>query len=164
MEGVAANKDHNLTIISADIDKKTLPNMHYIHLEKMYDVIYDPNDNFDIIEYANAGPIKSVTGYGTWIVASCKGGSFWLVLHKNFSTVKILGLLASKGLKTILDYPDDFKFDVVVFDYTAGSCILPLIHKFKYPPLISVTPFSSPNFKTEYVGGHQYPAYSKWHF
>lgn len=142
MEGVAANKDHNLTIISADIDKRALPNMHYIHLEKIYDVVYGPGAT-SVLDFANHGPIGSIMGYDAWITAHCKG------------------IFASKGLKTILEYPDDFKFDVVVFDFTASPCLLPLLHKFKYPPLIAATPFSSPNYKSELVGGHQYPAYSK---
>lgn len=75
MEGVAASKNHNLTIVSADIDGKTLPNMHYIHLENIYDIVYDPNENFDMLEYAHAGAIEVITGYGDIMVGACKGGS-----------------------------------------------------------------------------------------
>jgi hypothetical protein len=41
MHRLAANKDNNITIVSPDIDKKTLPNMHYIHLEKTYSHIVE---------------------------------------------------------------------------------------------------------------------------
>lgn len=73
MEGIAANKEHNLTIVGADVDKKTLPNMHYIHLEKIYDAVYDPEESFDIMHYTEVGPIQTVTGYGVWIIGTCRG-------------------------------------------------------------------------------------------
>lgn len=45
-------------------------------------------------------------------------------------------------------------------DFTAGPCELALIHKFNYPPLISVTAFDNPPYRLNVVGGHKYPAYS----
>lgn len=84
-------------------------------------------------------------------------------LEKIFGTwniQSISGMLESNGLQTILDYPDDFKFDLVLHDYTIGPCVLPLIHKFKYPPLIATTAFDNPPYRIHWIGGHNYPAYS----
>ena len=39
MEGLAA-RGHNITCLSADIETKQIPNLHYIHLEKLYSSIY----------------------------------------------------------------------------------------------------------------------------
>ena len=39
MEGLAA-RGHNITCISPDIETKQIPNMHYIHLENVYDYLY----------------------------------------------------------------------------------------------------------------------------
>jgi glucuronosyltransferase len=68
-------------------------------------------------------------------------------------------MLKSEGLNEILNYPDDFKFEAVIYDFLCGPCILPLLHKFKYPPLIGATAFHNPSFKIELIGGHTYPAY-----
>ncbi len=54
MEGLAAsNKDYNLTILSPDIENVTLPNMHYIHLEKTYEVMYNGEDGLNLIKTRN---------------------------------------------------------------------------------------------------------------
>lgn len=59
----------------------------------------------------------------------------------------------------MLNYPDNFKFDLVIYDYTMGPCILGFLHRFNYPPLVSVTAFNNPTYTTEIVGGHNYYAY-----
>lgn len=71
----------------------------------------------------------------------------------------IAEILKTNGFQTLLNYPDDFRFDLVVNDFTAGACLLGFLHKFKYPPLLSVSAFSNPPFSNALVGGHHYVAY-----
>jgi hypothetical protein len=52
------------------------------------------------------------------------------------------------GLNTLLNYPDDFKFDLVLYDYTVGPCLLGLIKKFNYPTVVGVSAFNK--FKKTY--------------
>ncbi|CAH1728197.1 unnamed protein product [Chironomus riparius] len=59
----------------------------------------------------------------------------------------------------ILSYSNDFKFDLVINDFTCGPCLLPIVHKFNYPPIIGVTPFLNPPYTHFTIGGHKYPAY-----
>lgn len=68
-------------------------------------------------------------------------------------------LAETKGFAELLDYPDDFKFDLVVYDFTMNGCLLPFLHKFSYPPLIAVSAWSIPTYTSETVGGHQQYAY-----
>lgn len=68
-------------------------------------------------------------------------------------------MVNTKGFQTLLDYPDDFKFDIVLYDYTCGPCLLPFLDKFGYPPLIGVSAFSNPPQTLDLVGGHLYLAY-----
>lgn len=65
----------------------------------------------------------------------------------------------SNGLQQLMNYPNDFKFDAVLYDYTCGPCLLPFLEKFNNPPLISVTAFNNPPFTTALAGGHHYYAY-----
>lgn len=65
----------------------------------------------------------------------------------------------SNGMKTILNYPDNFKFDVVIHDYTIGPCLLFLLTKFNYPPLVGATAFLDPPYTLDLVGGHKHYAY-----
>lgn len=65
----------------------------------------------------------------------------------------------SKGFQTLINYPDNFKFDLIVNDLTVGSCFLPFVHKFNYPPLIAVTAYGHPSYLNDLTGGHHYYAY-----
>lgn len=58
-----------------------------------------------------------------------------------------------------MEYPDDFRFDLVIYDFTCGPCVLGFLHKFNYPPLVSLTGFSIPQFSHHLVGGHKPSSY-----
>lgn len=62
-------------------------------------------------------------------------------------------------MNTILNYPNNFKFDVVIHDFTSGPCLLFLLQKFNNPPLVSATAFLNPPYTTDVVGGHKHVAY-----
>lgn len=68
-------------------------------------------------------------------------------------------ILETKGFQTLLDYPDDFRFDLIVYDFTPGACLLGFMHKFKSPPLVSITAYGNPSLSNSLVGGHQYYSY-----
>lgn len=142
IKGLAA-KGYNITMASVDIDKNPLPNIHYIFMEETYPTIYGNGDGekgFDMLELADTPPVRGVMEVNDWCDLACDG------------------ILKSKGLEQILNYPDDFKFDLVLYDVTCGPCMLPLMHKFKYPPLITVTAFNNPPYAVQIVGGQKYPA------
>lgn len=67
--------------------------------------------------------------------------------------------MKTKGFDTLMQYPDNFHFDVVLYDFTAGGCLLPFLHKFNNPPLISMTAYGNPSLSTSIIGGHQYYSY-----
>lgn len=63
------------------------------------------------------------------------------------------GVGLSKGLDVIQKYPSDFKFDLVIHDYTCGPCLLGLLPKFMFPPMIGISAFNNPPYTTDIVGG-----------
>lgn len=138
---VGLARSHNVTFVSADISKTPIPNLHYIHLEKIYAELYEGDDSLDLMEMSKVGLLTMLWEFDRYIVKSCDGA------HN------------SEGLETILNYPKDFKFDVVVHDNTCGYCLLPMIERFNSPPLVAVSPFSNPPYSIFTVGGHKYPAY-----
>lgn len=141
LAGALGAKGHNVTFVSADVSPKALPNVHYIHLERTYEVFYVGEDAQDVLMMAEQTPAASVRELPQFFKASCHGN------------------LASEGLDVIVNYPNDFKFDVVINDFTFGPCLLPLIAKFNFPPLVSISAFANPPYTTDYVGGQKYPAY-----
>lgn len=126
-------------MVSVDDDESPGPNIHYIFMEETYKTLY--SGDVDLLEMSEQPPVSAIFGVVDWCVANCDG------------------ILASKGLDVILNYPNDFKFDAVIYDFSPGPCMLPLIHKFKYPPLISVSAFSNPVFSNHVTGGQKYPAF-----
>lgn len=137
-----AKDGFNITMVSSDEDKSPpQPNIHYIFLEATYETIYSEDSGVSILEMAEQSSVQALLGVYDWCEKCCDG------------------VIASEGLDVILNYPNDFKFDAVIHDFTCGPCLLPLMHKFNYPPLISVTAFSNPPFTHHLIGGHKYPAY-----
>lgn len=138
IKGLAGN-GHNITMVSVDDDENPPSNVHYIYLEAAYDTLHADEDDF-LLDLAELGYVQSIIGLNEWCQLSCEGA------------------VKSKGLKNILNYPDDFKFDLVIQDFGCGPCLLPLMHKFKNPPLVSVTAFSNPPFSNHLTGGQKFPA------
>lgn len=138
-----ADKGHNVTFVSVDISTKQVPNIHYIHLEKTYEVIYgtEGQDGLDLMTFTEETPFGALLSFN------------------EFSKLNCDGVLASNGLEVILSYPNNFKFDVVIYDFSCGPCLLPLIHKFNYPPLIAISAFGNPPYSPGLIGGQKYPAY-----
>uniref|UniRef100_A0A182FZT7 UDP-glycosyltransferases domain-containing protein n=1 Tax=Anopheles albimanus TaxID=7167 RepID=A0A182FZT7_ANOAL len=136
-----AAKGHNLTIVSPDVEKKVKPNITYIHLEKTYDTIHEGSTAIDFYEMAQSGVLESMVIFYDYAISMCTG------------------ILSSEGYRTIANYPDDYKFDLVVYDYTCGPCLMALYVKFGQPPLVGVTAFNIPPYTTDLIGGHKYYAY-----
>ena len=136
-----ARKGFNMTMVSVDDDKNPEPNIHYIFMEATYDTIYGGDNSIDLMEMSDESSLHSVFDiYG-------------------FAEINCDGILNSNGLNIILNYPNDFKFDAVIYDFTCGPCLLPLLHKFNYPPLISVSAFGNPPFTHHLTGGQKHPAF-----
>lgn len=136
-----ANKGHNVTILSVDLPKYTQdipPNVTYIHLEKAYDVLIQSSTKKDILRTMGLAAISPIY---KWSVDSTQG------------------ILESRGWNTLMDYPDNFKFDLIIFDYTIGNCLLGFVHKFNNPPLIGISPFLNNPAVIDLIGNPLFPAY-----
>lgn len=68
-------------------------------------------------------------------------------------------IIETNGFRMLLQYPDDFRFDLIVYDFTPGACLLGFMYKFKNPPLVSITAYGNPTLLNSIVGGHQYYSY-----
>lgn len=137
-------RGHNVTVLSVDVPKpgeKVPANVHYIHLENAYKNMY-PNE-----------PTRGVNDLiGKQGLSGVK--IFYEFLHRIGPEI-----YTSKGFHTLLSYPDDFKFDVVLYDYSKGPFLLGFLEKFNHPPLIGVTPFNNPPITSDLVGNHMFPGY-----
>lgn len=71
---------------------------------------------------------------------------------------------ASEGFQQIKNYPDDFKFDLIIHDYTFAPCLLGLLAKFNYPPIIGISAFNNPSYTADIVGGDKLGLTVKPHY
>lgn len=99
------------------------------------------DEEFDLNTLINLNTWEILFSYSDWAIHAC--------------TL----CLKSQGLQTVLNYPEDFKFDLILLDVTAGPCLYQLISRFKYPPAIVVTAFLLPSYVSEAFGNHLLPAY-----
>lgn len=65
--------------------------------------------------------------------------------------------MRSDAFNILNQYPDDFQFELIIYDFTGGPCLLAFMHKFKYPPLIAVTALAFPAIS--FMCGDQYFSY-----
>ncbi|KAH8369563.1 hypothetical protein KR093_000152, partial [Drosophila rubida] len=138
-----AERGHNLTILSVNLPRasdKVPANVTYIYLERAYDFYTDDKDKIDINSFIGIGSYETIP-----------------ILYKfGIKTAEFITL--SKGLQQLLDYPDDFKFDVIINDYTMGPYLLGFVHKFNYPPVIGITAFHNKPLVLDFMSNSYFPA------
>lgn len=142
-----AKVGHNITFLTFEPNKgPKVENFHPILIENVQNLMLEEFEHSD--SDANYLDVPSLSNREK------------LLEVIQFCTFSCRAILKSpKGLDTILNYPDDFKFDLIIHDTTCGPCMLPIVKKFKYPPMVGVTPFINPPSTINVVGGHKYPAY-----
>lgn len=139
MNALAA-RGHNVTVLSTDRDERAPTNVTYVHMEGVYDLFYKEH-HLNLVDSHNESSIDAVDTLWSYGLMSCEGA------------------LRSQGIRQLLAYPDAFRFDLILYDYTLGPCLLGFLPKFGYPPLVAVTAFNNPTYTAEFVGGHNYYAY-----
>uniref|UniRef100_A0A182II97 UDP-glycosyltransferases domain-containing protein n=1 Tax=Anopheles arabiensis TaxID=7173 RepID=A0A182II97_ANOAR len=136
-----AARGHNLIVVSPDVERKPPPNVTYIHLEKTYDTIHEGATAIDFYEMGQSSILESMRIFYDYAISMC------------------IGILGSEGYQTIMNYPRDTKFDLVLYDFTCGPCLLAVYDRFGQPPMVGVTGFNTPPYTTDLIGGHKYYAY-----
>lgn len=140
-----ASIGYNVTFLTLEKPKVEMENLHYLVIEGAFQAFYEV-ENFNLLAEAKINTENKIKSASSMMV--------------DFVTKGCRAVMKGKhGIEKILSYPDNFKFDIVVNDFSAGPCLLPLIHKFKYPPVVGVSPFLIPSYTTYSIGGHKYPAY-----
>lgn len=137
-------RGHNITALSGDVEESKA-NLTYIHLEQLYPTLYDGTNDPDYFEYGNYSPLETFK------------------LYAQFSEQSCVGAIKSRGYKKLLDYPDKFKFDLVIVDFTMGPCLLGFVEKFGNPPIVGVSPFNELDRLARISGAITYPSFIPGH-
>jgi len=114
-----------LTVLSPDVEDSK-PNLTFLHLDKVYSEIYNGSEEMNFLEMNQIGAIDLFTMYTDILKKSCKGS------------------IESKGFKQFMEYPNDFKFDLVMHDITMDPCLLLIFSKIGDVPMIGLSAFNAP--------------------
>ncbi|GAB0099859.1 UDP-glucuronosyltransferase [Sergentomyia squamirostris] len=146
-----AARGHNVTSVSADREVNSIPNLHYLHLDKVYEVLYDTSnaDHGEDMDFMNMGQLNPFRQY---------------YIFNSYCEQVITGCVKSKGYKELLDYPDGFKFDLIMYDHTIGPILLPFVEKFGNPPLIATTAFYGVSTAASFTGSPLTPSFVPFSF
>ncbi|XP_055912486.1 UDP-glucosyltransferase 2-like [Eupeodes corollae] len=134
-----AERGHSLTVASVDENNSPHPNVTYIHLEEAYNTVADYYKDSDA-NFDTYGPFAN------------------LRLLYNFKLLECKGIFQSKGFEKASNLAEE-KFDLILFDISAGPCIFRLIQKYPEIPVVAVSAFKMDPYILEIVGGHSYPGY-----
>lgn len=130
-----------MTVLSADVDRETTPGLHYIWAEDVYASMLNGTFEFDLASEIGKSPFESLAGWYGFYPWSCSGYQ------------------RSKGFQTLFNYPDDFKFDLVLVDFVMEPCLIGFLDKFNYPPTVGLSAFGVPPYTYEFIGGYSLPSY-----
>ncbi|XP_039443090.1 UDP-glucosyltransferase 2-like [Culex pipiens pallens] len=139
MYGLAA-KGHNVTALSVDVEDNPPPDVHFIKIEGVYEALFEEDsEGLDFFAMGELGPFAMVSMFNEYMVSGCEVA------------------LRSEGVRTLVRYPDDFKFDVIINDFLLGPCLSALAqHKFGRPPYIGATAFHGLSSTAPLSGAYSY--------
>ncbi|CAD7082968.1 unnamed protein product [Hermetia illucens] len=135
-----ASRGHNLTVLSVNKSKKPIRNTHVIDMQEVYSMVYE-NEEYGLDDLMKTDSFSEIHSTFECVYRFCEA------------------IGKTDGFRTLLNYPDNFEFDLVMDDFTVASCLVGFLHKFNYPPLINVSPFKYIVPHAEMVGGHFYSSY-----
>lgn len=115
-----ADHGYNVTLLSCKMIDKPPKNLHPYHLHNLFDLVEDDfnDDNFNFLE------LSDMNIWTQYIFMNL----YWIPFEK--------GALEAKGFREIMDFPEDFKFELILYDYFGAKVYLSLAERFPEAKLI----------------------------
>uniref|UniRef100_A0A182P7N8 UDP-glucuronosyltransferase n=1 Tax=Anopheles epiroticus TaxID=199890 RepID=A0A182P7N8_9DIPT len=136
---VLASNDHNVTLLS--IYKEGYQNnLHYLKLDGVEEAL-SLDHIVDYLELHSMSPVELLT-------------SFFELEHMVCDLS-----INSKQFLNLLSYPKNFKFDLVIHDHLAGPCLLLLLERFHFPPLVMASASNILSTAECILGSPLYPGF-----
>ncbi|XP_055692925.1 UDP-glycosyltransferase UGT5-like [Lutzomyia longipalpis] len=120
---VLAERGQNITFLSCDIYGKKMPNIHHLELDVAKRVYDEEFGKIDAFKLGQEFPISQ-----------------FINITKNVH----MACTQSTGYQQLLEYPDDFKFDLIIYEYSEKTFLLQFAEKFGNPPIIGATCVATP--------------------
>ncbi|GAB0090999.1 UDP-glucuronosyltransferase [Sergentomyia squamirostris] len=116
----------NLTVLTVEMEESQ-PGLHFILMEDVYETVQR--------EWNTGSGDLDLSRKNAWSIVSETYEFYHFVSQK---------LVQTNGFRKLLAYPDTFRFNAVIHDFSLGQVMLGFVQKFGSPPLISVSPFGIP--------------------
>lgn len=113
-----AKAGYNVTALSVDVDEVPTPNLNYILMEGAYENMQRMFLDVEPEKFQWSGVLDGIK------------------MVRKYFVILFDVLKKTKGFQQLMDYPSDFKFDMILYEYTGIPDILGFAHKFNYPPII----------------------------
>ncbi|XP_058832660.1 UDP-glycosyltransferase UGT5-like [Topomyia yanbarensis] len=133
-----AKLGYNLTVVNL-YKQGTIKDVQFIKLDGIIDNLAMEEE--DYIEFGQMNPFAVVMSFSELELYVCELA------------------IKSPGFKSLLEYPKEFRFELVIHDHLAGPCLLALLTRFNYPPLILATAYNRLSTTTESLGSLIFPGF-----
>lgn len=134
-----AEQGHNVTSLSSYMETNNVPaNLHYLFMEKVQPALYSDTAEIDYIQ------MNQMSVY-----------EFIMVYYEYFGLTWVMGK-TSKGFQHLLDYPSDFKVDLIIIDSLSPDGFYVFAEKFGNPPLITAGGYPFPTDSAKFTGAPFY--------
>ncbi|KAL1461489.1 hypothetical protein WDU94_013380 [Cyamophila willieti] len=137
-------KEHQITLISSDPEKRSVPNRTTYELENSYEKAeYISMPLSRLHEEWSSSVSNSYKSCFDWNADNCRRQS------KSKGLANFIIKFLKKGTKV----------DLIIRDGAGSECFLPLVHLLGYPPVISATPFPNHEAPSAWIGNYDNPAF-----
>nr|QIK00373.1 UDP-glycosyltransferase [Xylotrechus quadripes] len=135
-------KGHNVTMFGPFPDRaKSSELYHPLTIKGLYEEIHN-REEFSF----EAGEWSDSTFLSTFVLTQYN----WVACNHSYH---------SEAFRTLMNYPKDYKFDLLILDVATSSCFYPFIQRFNYPPTMAITAFLLRADLSEYFGNVFQPSY-----
>uniref|UniRef100_A0A182R038 UDP-glucuronosyltransferase n=1 Tax=Anopheles farauti TaxID=69004 RepID=A0A182R038_9DIPT len=111
-----AMNGYNVTLLNIFKHGKQ-PNLYFLKLDGVDDTLM-MDDPIDHVTMHSMSPLELLAAFADLELAVCKHA------------------IGSNQFSHLIDYPQSFQFDLIIHDHMAGPCLLVLLDRFHYPPLL----------------------------
>lgn len=139
-----AEHGYNTTILTYTLVKDSPLNLHVYHVDNLYNL--DIGEEYNVLDFSQMGPWETFFMYTGW-----------------YEFMDTLGM-DSAALKKILNYPPEFQFDLIIFDYLSPISYLVLADRFPNARLIGASPYPAIESTNRFNKGPLFPSFEPHFF
>ncbi|XP_065084103.1 UDP-glucosyltransferase 2-like [Ochlerotatus camptorhynchus] len=134
-----AEDGHNVTVVN--LYKHGF--IRGVHLLKLDGVIADlsEEEEVDYVEFGQMNPFEMHVSFAELELQVCELA------------------IRNSEFKRLLEYPRNFRFDLVIHDHLAGPCLLSLLPAFNYPPLVLASALDRLSTTSSSLGTFFFPGF-----